>query len=542
MPRTLLASTPNHRPGSTRRQFLQRSAGIGVLGSLGALGAAGRALATQAEIGPDLVRLSDEIEPIVRVLERAPRETVMEAAAGLLRSGVGYQPFMAALYLAGIRNVDSRSAGSRFHCVYVIHSAHQMALAAPPEERLLPLFWALDEFKAAQQMLGRPMRPLRGPVPSGAAAIESLHAAVRAWDQNGAEAALAGMARSCTPEESFEALWRLGALDFRPIGHKAIFVANTWRTLHTIGWQHAEPAFRSLGQALASYGPTAVNNGLAFDNQSHRLTEDLARTEARELPADWAEGAADPLITADAATAAELIGLIRRSDEVSACRMAIRLLRESKLPARGLWDIVHLAARELMLRRRGIAALHAVTSIHALHYGFRAARGGETRLFLLLQAVGWLCHFAWLLRLTGDADEQGSILKLASPLPDGRELSRHGDDAEAGDAGDAAATATAQRILAGASRDPRAAACAAFDFAQRHDSHTALFDAARRLVFTRAADTHDYKYPAAAFEDIAAVAPRWRPHMLAATVLHVPDPAAPESAVIQRAREAVIGL
>ena len=50
-------------------------------------------------------------------------ETI-EAAAALLRSGIGYRPLMAALYLAGIRNVDSRSSGSRFHCVYEIGRAH----------------------------------------------------------------------------------------------------------------------------------------------------------------------------------------------------------------------------------------------------------------------------------------------------------------------------------------------------------------------------------------------------------------------------------
>jgi hypothetical protein len=62
------------------------------------------------------------------------------------------------------------------------------------------------------------------------------------------------------------------------------------------------------------------------------------------------------------------------------------------------------------------------------------------------------------------------------------------------------------------------------------------------VVFTRATDTHDYKYPAAAFEDMSIVSPSWRPHMLAASMLHIPAPAAPESQIIQRAREAVAGL
>jgi hypothetical protein len=79
-------------------------------------------------------------------------------------------------------------------------------------------------------------------------------------------------------------------------------------------------------------------------------------------------------------------------------------------------------------------------------------------------------------------------------------------------------------------------------YATRHADRPELFSAARRLVFTRSVDTHDYKYPAAAFEDIPTVSRAWRPHMLAASMLHIPSPTAPESQVIQRAREAVKGL
>ena len=58
--------------------------------------------------------------------------------------------------------------------------------------------------------------------------------------------------------------WRYGARDFRDIGHKAIFVANSYRTLVTIGWRHAEPILRSLAYALldlareANPGPAAI--------------------------------------------------------------------------------------------------------------------------------------------------------------------------------------------------------------------------------------------------------------------------------------------
>ncbi|MGC4054571.1 MAG: hypothetical protein QM757_36290 [Paludibaculum sp.] len=51
-------------------------------------------------------------------------------------------------------------------------------------------------------------------------------------------------------DEFFEIFCRYGARDFRDIGHKAIYVANSFRTLEVIGWQHAEPVLRSLAYAL----------------------------------------------------------------------------------------------------------------------------------------------------------------------------------------------------------------------------------------------------------------------------------------------------
>jgi len=519
------ASGPSHVPAfPSRRAFLQFSAGAGFLGSLGSMGALGRALASEAFLGPDLVRLSADIEPIVRVIEDTPRSKMFDAAAELLRSGVGYRPFMAALYLAGIRNVDSRSSGGSFHVVYVINSAHLLALESPAHERFLPFFWALDEFKSAQAEQSRPMAPLRGRTPSGADAIKALRAAVHEWDGDSAELALAGMARTCGAAEAFEELWRLGARDFRPIGHKAIFVANTWRTLQTIGWQHAEPAFRSLGQSLAGYGPTGLNNGFTFNNQCHRCNDELVRAHAASLPANWADEST-PACGADAATAAALLAPIRASKDAAACRDAVALLSGSKVRAGAIWDVVHLAAAEYMLRRRGIAAVHAVTCVNALHFAFRMARSNETRLFVLLQAVGWMAHFAWTLGLADEPNACPSILDLAAAaeIPDDP-------------------VAAAENIFAQIGTNVHATACRAFAYAKRHAEHAALFSGARRLVFTKSTEAHDYKYPAAAFEDIPSVSPAWRPHMLAASTLYLPASTVPDSKLIQRAKEAVAGL
>jgi hypothetical protein len=56
--------------------------------------------------------------------------------------------------------------------------------------------------------------------------------------------------RSAKPNEIHELFYRFAARDFRDSGHKNMFVANSWRTLQFIGWQHAEPVVRSLAFAL----------------------------------------------------------------------------------------------------------------------------------------------------------------------------------------------------------------------------------------------------------------------------------------------------
>jgi hypothetical protein len=256
------------------------------------------------------------------------------------------------------------------------------------------------------------------------------------------------------------------------------------------------------------------------------VNDELVRTRAGALPADWTDSTAAGS-AADDAMAAALLAPIRAGNASAACRDAVALLTESRARAGAIWDVVHLAAAEFMLRRGNFSDVHAVTSVNALHFGFSMARTTETRLFLLLQAVGWMAHFAFTSGLANNNLAPGaSILELAPP--------------DADIPADPAAAAEDTLTMVRTART--AAARSAFAYARRHANHPALVTAARRLVFTRATDPHDYKYPAAAFEDMSIVSPAWRPHMLAASMLHLPAPTAPESRTIQRARTAVAGL
>ena len=79
----------------------------------------------EAQVTPDLFRFRPELEPLVALIERTPREKCAGMAIEQLRRGVSYRQFMAALFLAGIRNVNPRPPGFALHCVFIIHAAHQ---------------------------------------------------------------------------------------------------------------------------------------------------------------------------------------------------------------------------------------------------------------------------------------------------------------------------------------------------------------------------------------------------------------------------------
>src|SRR5262249_51298985 len=185
-----------------------------------------------------------------------PRARLLEEIGARIRKGLTYRESLAALLLAGIRNVQPRPAvGFKFHAVMVVHSAHLVAQSSPDADRWLPLFWAIDHFKESQADDAREGDWTMGPVeprsvPPKAQAVRAFTTAMDNWDESAADAAAAGLARHVPTEEAFDIFARYAARDMRSIGHKAIYVANAWRTLDTIGWQHSEPVMRSLAYAL----------------------------------------------------------------------------------------------------------------------------------------------------------------------------------------------------------------------------------------------------------------------------------------------------
>ncbi len=506
---------------TNRRNFLRSAAGASMFGAVAdwqGFSAITPVAAEETAVTPDIVRFDPSIEPLVKILEETPREKCPEMMVERLRHGVTYRQFLAALFLAGIRNVNPQPPGFKFHCVFVIHAAHQLGLDAPVQERLLPLFWALDEFKKSQAedvtQGDFVLRPVKGNLPAPEKAWEEFHAAMEAWDEVRADRAIAALVRSRGAHEIIEGLWRYGARDYRNIGHKAIFVANSWRTLQTIGWQHAEPVLRSLVLGLLDFKDREVN-GYRFADQVYELNKYYSDEAIAHLTADWTRSVGN----SDATNL--LLKCMRTEDPSVSCGCATGQMLKDHAGAGAIWDAVHLFAGELMMRQPGIYGTHTVTSVNALHFAYRTATNPTTRLLLLLQAVGWMCQFR---KFMGNQPQPLSDVKITELA--GTEV---GSTPEEG----------AEQILAKVSSDSAAAASAAFAYSQKFPVPEVFERSARQLIFRKAADPHHYKYAAAIFEDYDLVSPEWRPHLLATSVYYLRGSETPDSPLMQQVREAV---
>ncbi|MCA9099829.1 MAG: hypothetical protein KDA63_01680 [Planctomycetales bacterium] len=502
----------------SRREFVAASAAAGAfsVADLSFLRRLSPVSAADAQIDPNKVWLGGDIEPVVRLLEETPREQLLERVAERIEAGLSYQEVLAALLLAGVRNVQPRpSVGFKFHAVLVVNSAHLASLASSDEDRWLPIFWALDEFKSSQardvEEGNWTMAPVdESAVPPAGRARAAFTTAMDNWDEPATDAAIAGLARTAGSNELFELFARYGTRDFRAIGHKAIFVANSWRTLETIGWQHSEPVLRSLAYALQNHGSESnpARSDHAADRPWRRNQELVA-----DIPDDWQGGRID-----DGATR-ELLTVLREQSDEDASRAVVGMLAAGVSP-QSVYDALLLGAGELLMRQPGIVALHAVTTTNAMRYIFQTVGSDETRRLVLLQNASFLPMFREAMQGRGTVGD-ASIVELPATAPGE-------DEAEALGA-----------IFHDVSDDRSAAAQRVLGYLDAGQSAEDLIAAARRLIFLKGDNAHDYKFSSAVLEDYYHVSPEWRNRYLASSVYNLRGSGDRDNSLVQRTRAAL---
>ena len=498
-----------------RRRFIGTGMAAGAVAAVGDfafLSQLPRVSAAEAKLPASLVRLHSDIEPLVRLLENTPRERVLEEVAMKIRRGTSYREVLAALLLAGVRNIQPRPIGFKFHAVLVVNSAHLASLASPDTDRWLPIFWAIDQFKSSQAQdvqqgdwaLGAVQESA---VPSSHKARRALIDALDNWDEAAADAAIVGMVRTAGADEIYEVLCRYGARDFREIGHKEIYTANSFRCLEAIGWQHAEPVLRSLVYGILDRNGEKQNPSKADLPPDRPFRGNLERV--KQIRAGWLDGQAD----ADATR--EMLDAIRNGSAVDTSARVIELLNKGVAP-QSIWDALFNGAGELLMRAPGILSLHATTFTNATHYSFQHCRDEETRKLLLLQNAAFMPLFR------GNSKDKGihlDVLELVALNSSG--------------------AAAVEEIFSDVSGDKLTATRKILSLLKENPDPEPLAAAARRLIFLKGRDSHDYKFSSAVLEDYAFMAPQWRDRYLAASAFYLKGSGEKDNDLVQRIRAAL---
>ena len=501
-----------------RRSFLKTAGAAGITLSLNEFGFLGRlpsVSAAESQLPADSVKFSPDIESLVRLLEETPQEKIIATFADKIRSGTSYREVLAALLLAGVRNVEPRpSVGFKFHAVLVVNSAHLASLAAPDTDRWLPIFWALDYFKSSQARDVRENDWTMAAVdetklPPSHLARKAFREAMDTWDVEAADVAVAAMCRTSSAAEVFDELAHYGCRDYRSIGHKAIYVANSYRTLQCIGWRYAEPVLRSLTYALLNHHgePNPSHSDLAPD-AAWRVTQKRLRT----LGKDWNRG------RVDSAATLSLLDTLRTATPTEAVDATAELIGNGIAP-QSISDALFLSAGEMLGQQPGIIALHSATTTNAMQYAYRTAYRERTRRELLLQNAAFIPYFRESMKGRGIV---GTHRIDAVPESSAAEQSSSVD-----------------QLFKVVSSDRKRASSAMQGFLDSGKQPEALINAARRLVFLKGNDSHDYKFSSAALEDFYAISPNFRNAYLASAAYLLPGSEDRDNGLVDRVRDAL---
>jgi hypothetical protein len=296
--------------------------------------------------------------------------------------------------------------------------------------------------------------------------------------------------------EAFFALLRpIAARCHAFIGHKAIYATQVERVLRRIGWEHAEPAVRSLVLAML------------VDRQTDGY--ERARERARGMP----PGALGP--GRAGASVDELVRALREAQPSAALETMAEALR-SGLGAPAAWDAVLLVGADVFQRRPGrrsvdgrgaLLPVHAVTVVGALRSSFEASHDDFTKGLLLLQATAWVARVR---------DALGQIVGLSMQGPS---LSA-----------EVAAPASLEAVLESGSP------ALAMGLLERDASSAgALLGRMRGSLARCGREHHQHKLAAALAEESARVAPSLRPRLLAPAVDYLANPKDTETDVFRRA-------
>jgi hypothetical protein len=159
-----------------------------------------------------------------------------------------------------------------------------------------------------------------------------------------------------------------------------------------------------------------------------------------------------------------------------------------------------------------------MTFSNAVHYAWHRTQSDETRRLLLLQNAAFLPLYR------GDRADSGLHIDALEPLAP----AATGDEAVA-------------EIFHDISHDRLAASRKILAYLKDNPTAATFADAARRLIFLKGNNSHDYKFSSAVLEDYQRLAPPWRDRLLAASAFYFRGAGDKDNELVARTRGALKG-
>jgi len=432
---------------------------------------------------------ADELEELARFFAQATRAQALERAYALAAQGADVDHLLGAIFLTGLREVRPRPHGI-LHTVMMVDSVRELGARAAPHER-----WQLAYFNVADLMTALErdrdesgdfkLAPLSYAQPKSVdVARTQFIDALDAFDAERAEWSAVIFAKLAGADEFFELVYPYAARCYAFIGHKIIYAVQVESMLRHIGWQHAEPAVRSLVRTLL----------VDRDTETFAQASEQARSlEVRGTQRDY-----------DVGYVAQLVRDLRRTDPGESLALVHGALADGGAPNE-VWDALLVRGAQIFAARPGRRAadgrdallpVHAFTVPNALRTASERARSPETERLLLFQAGAWIGALERdLERMVGlvepdrpDEDPDGGTPRLDEVLRTG-------------------SVASAKRLIA---RKPSAA--------------SQLLSGLTQRLAQRGREHHQHKYLAACAQEIARVHPALVPQVLAPALDYIAHP------------------
>ena len=451
----------------------------------------------------------EQVDSAATWLTETPRELLLDRILTRVRGGLEHDLLAAAITQAAARGVQPYpQVGFKYHAVMVMHPVYQAMNGMPPGDRILPLIWAADYFKRAQEQelsrSGWRMTPLAVRPPSDPR--RALERAFDDWDRDAADAAILGFADTAPADDVFDLLYRYAARDFRAIGHKTIAACNAQRMLGPLDWENRGPLLRSLVAAIQNH-----------EGQSSPATHPGAADEAWRRNRSRVVDLPPPRGAVVEVPAAALLEMFRDAGPIEASDFVFDLIAGGA-DRDSIWQGMTAYAGELMLRRSGIISVHANTTVQAMRYAYFVAASHTTRALVLLQCASFLPGFRDLL----PARQRELRIDSLEPLPP-----------------DTTGDEQLEEIFADVSDDRVRATRKALAYLQNGGSEDALEAHARHYVVYNTTGSHDYKFVDALFENRAWMRPPLRNAYLASGTLYYNGSGDRQNAVISNALTAL---